>query len=90
MSFEPHLEHFHQNFYPPPSELRATGPWRVDSEFLDESFSSTINFIPLVETVPKLAVEEASFIFVASRCGPPLQGGDFERVERRARPPTRA
>ena len=49
----------------------GAGPWRVDPEFLDESFTSTINFIPLVETVPELAVKEASFISVASSCGPP-------------------
>ena len=46
------------------------GPWRVDPDFSDEPFTSTINFIPLVERVPELAVEEASFISVASSCGP--------------------
>ena len=52
---------------------------------MDESFSSTINFIPLVETVPKLAVEKASFISVASRRGPPPQGVAWSRVERERR-----
>ena len=47
------------------------GPWGVDPDFSDESFTSIINFIVLSEAVPKLAVEEASFLFVASRSGPP-------------------
>ena len=58
-----------------PRDLCAgAGPWGVDPDFSDESFSSIINFIPLVERVPELAVAEASFIFVASRRGPPPQG----------------
>ena len=74
-----------------PRDLCAgAGPWRVDSEFLDESFTSTINSIPLVETVPELAVEEASFLSVATRSGPPPQAAIAEAKRRRARPPTRA
>ena len=51
----------------------GAGPWRVDPEFLDESFTSIINSIPLVEMVPELAVEEASFLSVASSAVPPLK-----------------
>ena len=68
----------------------GAGPWRVDPEFLDESFTSIINSIPLVETVPELAVEEASFILVASSCGPPPQAAIPGPKRRRATPPTRA
>ena len=53
------------------------GPWGVDPEFWDESFTSIIKFIRLVETVPKLAVEEASFLSVASSCGPPPSTAHF-------------
>jgi hypothetical protein len=66
------------------------GPWGVDPDFSDESFTSIINFIVLSEAVPKLAVEEASFLFVASRSGPPPPRPHFEGKERRASPPTRA
>ena len=45
-------------------------PFFIELEFLDESFTSIINFIRLVKTVPKLAVEEAAFVSVASSCGP--------------------
>ena len=55
----------------------GAGPWRVDPEFLDESFTSTINFIVLVERVPELAVEEASFVSIAGSCGPPLREVEF-------------
>ena len=66
------------------------GPWQVDPEFWDESFTSIIKFIVLVETVPKLAVEEASFLSVASSCGHPPPRPRLEAKRRRATPPTRA
>ena len=47
------------------------GPWQVDPEFWDESFTSIIKFIVLVETVPKLAGEKTSFLLVADRSGHP-------------------
>ena len=77
MIFEPHLEHFQDGRFPPPRPPRRMGPWRVDPEFWDESFTSIIKFIVLVETVPKLAVEEASFLSVASSCGPPPSTAHF-------------
>ena len=65
------------------------GPWRVDSDFSDEPFTSTIKFIPLVERVPELAVEEASFLSVASSCGP-LPPRPHLRETDDAQPPQRA
>ena len=59
---------------PPRHPCAGMDPFFIELEFLDESFTSIINFIRLVETVPKLAVEKASFISVASRRGPPPQG----------------
>ena len=74
-----------------PRDLCAgAGPWGVDPDFSDESFSSIINFIPLVERVPELAVAEASFLYVASSCGPPPPRPHSEGKQRRAQPPTRA
>ena len=68
----------------------GAGPWRVDPEFLDESFTSIINSIPLVEMVPELAVEEAYFVSLASSCGPPPKAAISVAKRRRATPPTRA
>ena len=76
----------------PPSRPRAgMDPFFIELEFLDESFTSIINFIRLVEMVPKLAVEEASFVSVASGCGPlPPWPHPLRAKRRRASPPTRA
>ena len=65
-------------------------PFFIELEFLDESFTSTINFIRLVERVPKLAGEKASFIFEASSCGPPPPRPHLRAKRRRARRPVRA
>ena len=74
-----------------PRDLCAgAGPWGVDPDFSDESFSSIINFIRLVERVPKLAVAEASFLSLASSCGPPPPRPHSEGKQRRARPPVRS
>ena len=75
---------------PPRHPCAGMDPFFIELEFLDESFTSIINFIRLVETVPELAVEEASFISVATRSGPPPQATIAEAKRRRARPPTRA
>ena len=65
-------------------------PFFIELEVLDESFTSTIKFIVLVETVPELAVEEASIVSVAGSCAPPPQGALAGAKRRRAHPPTRA
>ena len=75
---------------PPRRPHAGMDPFFIELEFLDESFTSIINSIPLVETVPELAVAEASFLYVASSCGPPPPRPHSEGKQRRAQPPTRA
>ena len=75
---------------PPRHPCAGMDPFFIELEFLDESFTSIINFIRLVETVPKLAVEEAAFVSVASSCGPLPPRPHLRAKRRRARPPVRA
>ena len=75
---------------PPRRPHAGMDPFFIELEFLDESFTSIINFIRLVETVPKLAVEEAAFVSFASSCGPLPPRPHLRAKRRRARPPVRA
>ena len=75
---------------PPRRPRTGMDPFFIELELLDESFTSIINFIRLVDMVPKRAVVEASFIFEASSCGPPPPRPHLRAKRRRARRPVRA
>ena len=72
---------------PPRRPRTGMDPFFIELELLDESFTSIINFIRLVDMVPKRAVVEASFLSVASSCGPLPPRPHLKAKRRRAPPP---